>query len=304
MPPNLVLTLSSGFSAQQLRPFCTSFNKTKHKNSKLVVFANYSRFIVTHGQPLTPETKQFLTGQADQVVPFRCMTLRMRRPSCLFWPLAKATFSHLSPHSQRALARKVISLVFLRFHLYLEYLETLPIKPKWVFLTDSRDVIFQDDPFSRLEAPGLYCVIELPGNRIGNCPTNARMLVDCFGKAALAELRDCDVSCSGTVIGDYQSIRAYLLGMVEYTMKLERMRMASGNDQGLHNYLVHKRLVPGIKFINNANGPIGTFGLVPASEIRRSTDHLVIQPDGRPYAVLHQHDRHRFIVESHPAYHT
>jgi hypothetical protein len=256
-----------------------------------------------HGKPLTPETERFLEEQADELLDFNCASLRMRRPECLLWPLWKRVFPRLrAEHSRRRLGRRVFSLFFVRFLLYLEYLEQLPEKPGWVFLTDCRDVVFQDDVFSRVEAPGLYCAIEVPGHRIMDCPMNTRMICDSFGQSALQELDHCEVSCAGTVLGDYASVHGYLSKMVEYTMTLQKMPMSSGNDQGVHNYLIHKRLVQNVRFINNQTGPIGTFGAVPVSAIRQSPAGLILQPDGRPYAVLHQHDRHPSVVKTHPAY--
>jgi hypothetical protein len=80
------------------------------------------------------------------------------------------------------------------------------------------------------------------------------------------------------------------------------MLPCSGDDQGMHNYIVHKGLTSNLKRLTNDTGPVGTMGNVPPSAIWRSPEGLVLQPDGRPYAVLHQHDRYDFIVKDHPAY--
>jgi hypothetical protein len=78
------------------------------------------------------------------------------------------------------------------------------------------------------------------------------------------------------------------------------MQMISGDDQGLHNYLVHRRLVPGVRLIENPAGPVGTLGQMTMDEIKQSPERFVLQKDGRPYAVLHQYDRHPALVASHP----
>jgi hypothetical protein len=229
------------------------------------------------------------------------MSLRMRRPACLLWPLWKRVFPRLKKEqARRRLATRVVSLFFLRFVLYLDYLESLPEKPGWVFLTDCRDVIFQDDIFSRVTEPGLYCFLEKPGKTIGQCPANSDMVRNCFGEEAVQEIGHCEVSCAGTVLGDYASVHAYLRTMAEHALKVRRMQMISGDDQGLHNYLIHKRIVPGVRLVQNATGPVGTLGAMTVEEMRQSPEHLILQQDGRPYAIIHQYDRHPSIVASHP----
>jgi hypothetical protein len=300
---NLVLTTSSGYLAEQLAPFLCSFAKSRRESSELVVFVNRSRFILFgRGKPLNTGAERFLAEYADAVVGFKSMSLRMRRPVCLLWPLWKRVLPRLkTEQARRRLASKVLSLVFRRFLLYLDYLESLPEKPGWVFLTDCRDLIFQEDIFSRLTEPGLYCFLEATRRTIGDCPVNSQMIRNCFGEQAVKEVSHCEVSCSGTVLGDYASVRAYLCAIAEHALKVRKMQMTSGDDQGLHNYLVHKRIVPGVRLVENAAGPVGTLGATPAAEIRQSPEHLVLQADGRPYAVIHQYDRHPCIVASHPA---
>lgn len=300
---NLVLTSSSGFSAGHLRQFLCSFEKTRQATSELVVFLNRSNFILFgQGESLNAGTEQILAQYADEVVEFKIMSLRRRRPVCLLWPLLKPVFPRLKTESaRRRLASKVVSLYFLRHMLYLDYLESLPEKPGWVFLTDCRDVIFQDDIFSRVTEPGLYCFLEQSRKTVGNCPFNSLEVRNCFGEQAVQEISHCGISCAGTVLGDYASIRAYLQGMTVHTLKIRRMQMKPSDDQGMHNYLVHKRMVPGVRLMENISGPVGTLGAVPPAEIRQSPEHLILQQDGKPYAVLHQYDRHPSILANHPA---
>jgi hypothetical protein len=299
---NLVLTTSSGFSADQLARFFATFEKTRRPTTEMVVFLNRSRLILFgKGRPLTDTTAQFLRRHSHELVDFKSVSLRMRRPACLLWPLWKRIFPRLKSESaRRRLTSKVVSLFFLRFVLYLEYLESLPQKPGWVFLTDCRDVIFQDDIFSRVTEPGLYCFMEGVGKTIASSPANMAMVRNCFGDEAVKEIGACEISCAGTVLGDYASVCAYLQTMAAYARRVRRMQMISGDDQGLHNYLVHRRLVPGVRLIENPAGPVGTLGQMTMDEIKQSPERFVLQKDGRPYAVLHQYDRHPALVASHP----
>jgi hypothetical protein len=227
----------------------------------------------------------------------------MRHPQCLLWPLWKRLVPILNAESsRRALARSVFNLFFLRSLLYLDYLDRMEEKPSWVFLTDCRDVIFQDNVFERVASPGLYCFLEGEGRTIASCPSNSRMLRNCYGERAVSEIGHCEPSCAGTVLGDYENVHAYLLETVKRAMALDCMRAVPGDDQGLHNYIVHRQLTANVKLVGNDSGPVGTMGCVAPEEIRFSEKHLVLQKDGRPYAVLHQQDRHDNILSSHPVY--
>jgi len=288
---NLVLTVVSRLTASQMRPFVVSFQKYQ-ENADLVLFTNC----------LDDVTRKYLSGVAKELVDFSFFSFRRRHFECLLWPICKPLFPRLSEASRRALARRVFDLPCLRFLLYLEYLESLVEKPQWIFLTDSRDAIFQDDLFARMKTPGLYVFGEGKGRAIASCRGNAWMMKQCAGQKAVEELGHCEPTCAGTILGDYESMLAYLQTTVRLTMSVLEMRLVATVDQGLHNYIVHKKLSPNIKFIDNDEGPIGTLGCVPADQIRESPEHLILQQDGRPYAFLHQQDRHKQIVANHPVY--
>ncbi|MEI7957702.1 MAG: hypothetical protein WCI40_01220 [Verrucomicrobiota bacterium] len=292
MKRNLVLTTVRGLSPAQMAPFVCSFELFQ-KDADLIVFTSH----------LSADTRAFLSKSATELVNFNYLSIRMRHPQCLLWPLWKRVFPLLkSERSRRALARCIFNLFFLRSLLYLDYIESLAEKPRWILLTDSRDAIFQDDVFARIEAPGLYCFGEGKGLTIASCRANSHMVLKCFGEQGLKEVGHFEPSCAGTVLGDYESIHAYLQNMVDYAMTIHTMKMVPGDDQGLHNYIIRKELTPNIKLVDNDTGPIGTMGCVPYKNIRVSPEHLILQGDGKPYAFLHQQDRHKEIVANHPVY--
>lgn len=292
MKSNLILATAVNLSASQLEPFVVSFQQFQEDTADLVFF--------TH---LKAGPRKFLAERSTEVVDFSYFSIRRRHFECLLWPLCKPLFPLLKSEAlRRALARCVFNMVFLRFLLYLNYIENLAVKPRWIFLTDCRDAIFQGDLFAQMEAPGLYCFGEGKGRTIGACGGNSSMIRHCFNQKVLDEMGPYEPLCSGTIMGDYESMHAYLQTMVNQTMLIERMKMVSGDDQGLFNYIIRKGLTPNIKFVDNDDGPIGTLGCVPYEKIRQSPEHLVLQADGKPYAFLHQQDRHEGIVANHPVY--
>jgi len=292
MKQNLVLATAVHLSASQLKPFVVSF-QMHQKDADLVFFTSQ----------LTADTRKFLSENATELVDFSYFSIRRRHFECLLWPLCKPLFPLLkSEAARRTLARGVYNMVFLRFLLYLNYIESLAEKPRWIFLTDCRDAIFQGDLFARMETPGLYCFAEGKGNTIATSPGNRSMFKHCFKKHVLDELGHFEPLCSGTIVGDYESIRALLQTMVDQTMLIEHMKMVSGDDQGLYNYVIRKGLTPNIKIIDNDSGPIFTMGCMRPEQIQETPEHLILQKDGRPYAFLHQQDRFPQIVENHPVY--
>jgi hypothetical protein len=287
---NIILTTAHNISLEMLRPFIFSF-KMNQPDAMLVIFTNRKEY------------KKCIEDEKIKVIEFSYTSFRMRHIECFFWPLWKLVFSTIqNRYIKYQIAQKVFNLFFLRNLLYLQFLESLETRPQWVFLTDSRDAVFQDDLFRRLNKSGLYVFGEGKKRSIGNCESNSRMLRNCFGKKGLQELEKYEPLCAGTVIGDFENIYGYLTSMVNYSMKIKRMRMVPGDDQGLHNYIIRKEILRDVIFCSVEQGPIGTLGCLSESEIRMSFDNLVIQNDGHPYAFLHQQDRHKKIVQNHPIY--
>ncbi len=68
-------------------------------------------------------------------------------------------------------------------------------------------------------------------------------------------------------------------------------RNQSFYDQGVHNYIVHNRLVPNIVVHDNYNSTVYTAGLEPVEHWRWNEHNEILRDDGLPYPVLHQHDR-------------
>jgi hypothetical protein len=287
---NTILTTAHNINMYQLKPFIFSFKKYQ-PDTQMVIFTNQRK------------DKECIEDETIKIIEFSYTSFRMRHIECLFWPVWKTAFKIFSNEAiNRKIARKVFNLFFLRNLLYLEFLESLKTKPEWVFLTDCRDTIFQDNLFARLNENGLYVFGEGRKRSIGSCQINSRMLRNCFGLKALDELSGFEPLCAGTVIGDFQNIFSYLTSMVNYAMKINRMRMVPGDDQGLHNYIIRKEILRDVIFRSVEQGPIGTLGCLLESDIKESSNHLVLQNDGQPYAFLHQQDRHKKIVENHPIY--
>jgi len=279
MKDNYILSIVHNLSPSDLRPFLHTLRESGFAG-RLVLFIG--------GRSLGADWK--VDGLTVETVPFSYFSIRMRQPTLMFWPLIKVAFKYLSGKQRFDLARKTFNLFFLRFLLAYEYLAENRERIANVLLTDCRDVVFQRDPFAGMQN-GLFCYLEHPGRDIASCPSNRRMITDCYGEEILRDYGDKPISCAGVTLGDVESVLEYCRIFVEECFTLKKMRMVPGSDQGLHNYLVHSGRLPGMHLVDNFSGRVFTMGAVPAEEIQRNDLGEVIRPNGEVIPVLHQYDR-------------
>ena len=87
-----------------------------------------------------------------------------------------------------------------RYFLYQDYLRTCKHQYQTILLTDTRDVVFQRDPFAFAWAPGLNVTLEDRSVRIGDCPYMARWTAHHLGDAVFRQLRGRPISCSAPAL--------------------------------------------------------------------------------------------------------
>jgi len=178
----------------------------------------------------------------------------------------------------------------LRYFLYLDFLRRAGREYARILLTDVRDVAFQADPFSFAWPAGLNAALEHGGRTVGQCPYTSRWVRLHLGQAALEELGDRPVSCSGTTVGGHAAILDYLEKLTSRLVPFTPAAHMAGYDQGVHNLLLHAGLVPDATFHDNS-GPILTLGWrkePPALDGQGN----ILNDAGLPAHVVHQYDRH------------
>jgi hypothetical protein len=288
MKKNLILSVVHTMPFAAVEPFVVSLKRTGYTGDVVIFVSRVSR-----------DAARGLKQNGIRVIPFQLLTVRMRQPIALLWPVWRRWLNSNRDFEWKCgLARRVLSLVFLRFVLFHDFLIAEGEAYDHVMLTDCRDVIFQRDPFTLKPDRALWAFLEAESQTIGQCPFNRRMLQDCFGPAILAELSRERVSCSGVTIGDTHSMLAYLRVFVEHSFTIQKMPMVSGNDQGLHNYLVYRGNLPGLRLLTNADGIVATLGAVPRAQIHTNTAGEVTTSDGRVFPIVHQYDRHHDLRDA------
>src|SRR5262249_35916168 len=148
------------------------------------------------------------------------------------------------------------------------FLKNRPNMYDAVMLSDARDVFFQRDPFAWKNGPGLHAFLEGGQRTVATCPGNRTMAMQAFGPSVLEEIGDRVPSCAGVTIGDEQSILSYLKHMIGLASEAKQMRLVSPVDQGIHNYIVHKPLLPKVHLHANGTSAVLTMGLMDRSAIK------------------------------------
>ena len=199
-----------------------------------------------------------------------------------------------------------------RYELYWAWV-TAYLPSSRILLIDVRDTYFQADPFVGLPiAPDaaqvggtlrLYEENASPSSaaaNIGASSYNSSWIRGAYGAAALEEVREKPVICSGSTLGEAVAIESYLRGMVQ---QFDRTKCKmKGCDQGMHNYFYYSGGLDGASEIREivvykqGEGVVNNLAAMRNSPLRdqsvlqEGTD-LVMNWDGTASPVVHQFDR-------------
>ena len=279
---NLILTIVQKLEYPALAPFLQSLRQTGFRGQVV--------FFVCGVSPVTIER---LHSAGVRTIPFKYTSIRHRHPILILWPMWRWLFRVMRDDpARRRMARHVFNLFFLRWLLYEDFLQAEGEQFENVLMTDCRDVVFQRDPFAEPNPSGICFYLEPESQTIGSCPVNQQMLRECFDEQMVRQMADCRIACAGTTLGTLEAVKAYLQRMVKESYCVRKMALVPGADQGLHNYLVHRGMLPQAHIIENAAGAVFTMGVAPTTQFRFNSADEVVRSDGGVIPVLHQYDRH------------
>jgi hypothetical protein len=246
---NLILGAMVGHDLHKIRPFVDSLRATPFDGDVV--------FFVSH---LSSQTTSYLIRN---------------RIILLDYPFEKT--------------RDIISVHSFRFLLFYHFLNCNKAIYGNVMLTDTRDVLFQNDPFDYDLDDRLCVFLEDSSKTIGTCPYNSSWILKKYGRSELSLLNNCRISCSGVTIGCTAQILFYLSALHDH---LVPPVCFIGDDQAGHNYLVHHNLLGPLRIMSNMDGPVLTMGYMPAARIFRDKLGRIVDANGHVINVLHQYDRH------------
>lgn len=293
-PSSLVLGCATSLPSTYFEPFARSLRATGYEGRLCLVLGHYgddeARALADLADFAVGVDAQYPPVNRLAVNALRSMreTRRVRRAySRTFSLVAAATSRRKRLARWRALEFQLEGLQALRYGHYREIVASAGADVDQVLLTDVRDVFFQRDPF---ESPiaGLEVYLEDPSVTIAGESRNSRWIRDLYGRGELDAFGSQVVSCSGTVAGRRDAILSYLGAMVEEIMR-HRGPLGS-HDQGVHNHLLRRGLLPSTRIVENGHGRVLTMGGM--AEFVRDAEGCVLNTDGTIPAVLHQYDRH------------
>lgn len=187
-------------------------------------------------------------------------------------------------------------IIHVRWKTYADFLDRHGDEYETVFVTDTRDVIFQGDIFAVFNdcKNWLGFATECYNLRreIPNGGANYRWLVGRFGKAEADKLADKKIICCGTVIASLAEMKIFCREMWN-SLKAETVW---GHEQAVMNYLVYNRLLPieNLIELDVDCGEIFTNGLIKKNKIRGDK---ILRGDGSVPEVVHQYDRHKNLIK-------
>ncbi len=139
-------------------------------------------------------------------------------------------------------------------------------------------------------------VFALERRRIGEERTNGTGSPPSTTTRSADNLRDFEVSCSGTTFGTAAGMLRYLVAMTTELASLagRDVLQVRGIDQGIHNYVVRMRPLRQAWF-DPTDSIVATLQFVPDTSIETTPRGIMV--DGRLTPVLHQWDRNEISNE-------
>ena len=193
----------------------------------------------------------------------------------------------------RSLGRYSLHIALERYFIALELIQAHRPSFTNVLLTDSRDVILQQNPFPSIRHS---LVTGLEEMTIGACSMNSDWIRYIYGTKVYTCMTDHRIVCSGVTIGPIREIEQYLIVMCREIWKcLPKVALIAQYDQGIHNYLIHSGRI-NLELTDNRAGLIATLHYENPSNIQMDASAGVVTVQGKAPAIIHQYDRHRNLV--------
>jgi hypothetical protein len=162
-----------------------------------------------------------------------------------------------------------------------------------VLLSDSRDVVFQGNPFGHIDG---HIVSGLEENTIGHCEINSSWIKQISGKDIHASMSNDRIVCAGVTLGPVGEVEKYLVEMCREIWRcLPKVALVAQFDQGIHNYLIYSGRAR-VGLTDNRDGIIATLHHEKPSNILLDSASGAVSVHGKKPIILHQYDRHRNLA--------
>lgn len=281
-PKNLVVTVAAGYREAQIRPFLASLAHYSPNVSLRLITDRINPEFEDAVRAWIPDSSLHLLPPAG----LRNFALKRKWARSILKRLAR----WLPPPN---FGRRLLKINYVRHIVIHDLFRSWNLEQERVLLVDSRDLVFQSDPFSG-DWPHLWSGEE--DKRIGDCSLNSFWLHRAGGPEALQKAKHHLIVCAGVIGGQADRIRQYLQRSSAVVEGLACQVALDDGDQGIHNNLV--RLSPDLGFTVLRNGsPLvaNVSYTMPDDLIIEHGQVRLLRRDEVP-AILHQYDRHPKLV--------
>lgn len=159
------------------------------------------------------------------------------------------------------------------------------------FVVDTRDVVFQSDPFDAIEGGRLRFFTEAIGQTFRSDRTNRSWLMAAMGPESLSLFGDFDIVCAGTVAGGIDALVEYLrLKLFVGALFGPTRHLGTGLDQLTTNLIARYRMLPEAE-IMPFDGPVATTCFANDGMLLQDPDGYFRFINGVRPAIIHQWDR-------------
>lgn len=178
---------------------------------------------------------------------------------------------------------------------WLHYQEFFKVNKNYnkVLLSDTRDVVFQDKFFEKINDEYLYFFEQ--DETYGDDNFDTQWYRNSYGSQALPKVEGKPALCCATVMGNSEIIKNFLN---IYCSEILRTPFTRGTDQVIFNYLYYSSLLQPIEVKVYPNS--GELVLMPVNKIslnRFSVEsHGIVNTLGELIPVIHGYDRNRDIL--------
>lgn len=165
-----------------------------------------------------------------------------------------------------------------------------------VLITDTRDVVFQEDPFKNVPERYLYCFCEDGGSTIASEEFNSYWIRNLYGQERLEEIANSPIVCAGTIMGSYNSMMLLLQGVLdEFFAMEESIFLKHAVDQGILNNICNSSYTSIIPITLKKNGDIvATVGLTAKKDVGKDNlrfEGSLVKLNEYTPAIIHQYNR-------------
>jgi len=285
---DLIITAATGYAVAQLVPFLDSVEHSFDQIKVIMIAYKKDGKVIRTLKNKYPFL-EFVTVYKKSKLATKILRIVNSRIS----------ENHHYPNNPllRLLSRHFLHIALERYFIALNILRDYNNSISNVLLTDSRDVLIQQNPFTFTDG-GLISGLEAKTMLIKSCAINSAWIKSIYGEEGLNKIGDRHIICSGVTMGSTQAIKNYLVEMCkEIDNHLPNAASSDGTDQGIHNYLIGTNRVL-VRTVDNKSGVIATLGYEkPTAISKNSKTGLIKVYDSYP-AIVHQYDRHSKITDA------